>query len=86
MCIRDSSWKILTPLSIAVLILTALIGKLIPEGGMARFSILLAANLLLGLTALILFNLQRRRQPLKKFPLVAPGGFAVKDISSRRSR
>lgn len=80
------SWKILTPLSIAVLILTALIGKLIPEGGMARFSILLAANLLLGLTALILFNLQRRRQPLKKFPLVAPGGFAVKDISSRRSR
>ena len=29
----------------------------------------------------------KRRQPaLKKFPLVAPGGFAVKDISTRRPR
>jgi NADH-quinone oxidoreductase subunit H len=81
------SWKILTPLAIAAVILTALIDKLLPAGDdLLRVGVLLAANLVLVISALILVNLQRRKQPLKKFPLVAPGGFAVKDISARRPR
>jgi NADH-quinone oxidoreductase subunit H len=80
------SWKLLTPLAIAAVILTALIDKLLPGGNLTRVGILLAANLALVLIALLLVNRQRRKQPLKKFPLIAPGGFAVKDISTRRSR
>jgi NADH-quinone oxidoreductase subunit H len=80
------SWKLLTPLAIAAVILTALIDKLLPGGNLTRVGILLAANLALVVVALLLVNQQRRKQPLKKFPLIAPGGFAVKDISTRRSR
>jgi len=80
------SWKLLTPLAIAAVILTALIDKLMPGSALARVGVLLAANLALVIIAMILLNLQKRKQPLKKFPLTAPGGFAVKDISARRPR
>jgi NADH-quinone oxidoreductase subunit H len=78
------SWKILTPLAIASVILTALIVKLIPGGGMIQFGSLGVANLVLAVVALLLFSLNKRNRPLKEFPLVRPGGFAVKDISARR--
>jgi NADH-quinone oxidoreductase subunit H len=83
------SWKLLTPLAIAAVILTAVIDKLpvfADGGGLVRIGTLLAANLALVVIAILLLNLRKRRQPLKKFPLVAPGGFAVKDISARRLR
>ena len=80
------SWKILTPLAIAAVILTALIAKLIPEGGLIQFGSLVAANLVLVVVALVLFSLNKRERPLKEFPLNAPGGFAVKDITARRSQ
>jgi NADH-quinone oxidoreductase subunit H len=80
------SWKILTPLAIASVILTALIAKLIPEGGIIQFGSLVAANLVLVVVALLLFSLNKRKRLLKEFPLVTPGGFAVKDISVRRTQ
>jgi NADH-quinone oxidoreductase subunit H len=80
------SWKILTPLAIATVILTALIAKLIPEGGITRFGWLGAANLLLAGFAILIYSLTRKKKSLKEFPLSASSGFSVKDVTVKTHR
>jgi len=75
------SWKILTPLAIAAVILTALIAKLIPAGGITQYGSLLAANLLLAGLAVLIFSHSRKKKIMKEFPLSASSGFSVKDVT-----
>ncbi len=67
------SWKILTPLAIASVILTALIAKLIPEGGLIQFGSLVAANLVLVVVALVLFSLNKRETTAERIPTGCSG-------------
>jgi NADH-quinone oxidoreductase subunit H len=80
------SWKLLTPLAIAAVILTALIAKLIPTDGILRSGSLLAANLLLAGCAMLAIILNRKKKILKEFPLSAATGFSVKDVTIKTQR
>ena len=80
------SWKLLTPLAIAAVILTALIAKLIPGDGILRSGSLLAANLLLAGCAMLAIILNRKKKILKEFPLSAATGFSVKDVTIKTQR
>jgi NADH-quinone oxidoreductase subunit H len=80
------SWKMLTPLAIAVVILTALVDKLLPLEGMLRVGVMLAVNLVLVVAAILMLNLQRRKQPLQEFPVAPSSGFTVKDVNAGLER
>ncbi|MGB8252308.1 MAG: NADH-quinone oxidoreductase subunit H, partial [Anaerolineaceae bacterium] len=84
------SWKLLTPLAIGAVILTAVIdkllqyGQLLPNGDIVRVMVMLGVNLFLVLIAGAVINLQRRKQSLQEFPLAPIKGFAVRDVSIHR--
>ncbi|MGA9399079.1 MAG: NADH-quinone oxidoreductase subunit NuoH [Anaerolineaceae bacterium] len=84
------SWKLLTPLAIGAVILTAVIdkllqyGQLLPNGDIVRVMVMVGANLFLVLIAGAVINLQRRKQSLQEFPLAPGKGFAVRDVSIHR--
>ncbi len=76
------NWKILTPASLALVALTALLDKLLPTGGsLVRIIAMLILNGVILVVINTLISRRQKRKPIR--PVVAPQPYPVQNTDIR---